>query len=85
MHIKQENEILKEQNKLDKSMHDNTTLHLGLLHKENRKLKKKNKKLNRTIINLKFKLLMKNTRMKLTSKRNIRIRLDVLVEVSKHM
>ena len=33
-HIKQENETLKEQNKFDKAIHDNTTLQLGLWHKK---------------------------------------------------
>ena len=84
-HIKNENEILKEQIKLKKAMHVDTTLHLGLLHKENKKLKKKNKRLNKAIINLRFKLLMKRPRMTLTSKRNRRIRLDVLAEVSEHV
>lgn len=52
-HIKQGNETLKEQNKLDKAIHDNTILHLGLWYKKNRKLKRKNKFLNRAVINLK--------------------------------
>ena len=34
-HIKRENETLKEQGKLDKIIHDNTMLHLGLWKKEN--------------------------------------------------
>ena len=76
---------MKEQNKLDKVIHDNTTLQLALLHKENRKLKKNKKRLNRAIINLKFKLIMKRPRMTLTSKRNKRIWLDVLAEVSEKM
>ena len=84
-HIKNENEILKYQIKLNKEKHDNTTLQLGLFHKENRKFKKNNKRLKKAIINLRFKLLMKMPRMTLTSKRNRRIRLDVLAEVSEHM
>ena len=66
-------------------MHDNNTMQLGLLHKENKKLKKKNKRLNREIINLRFKLLMKRPRMTLISKMNRRISLDVVAEVSEHM
>ena len=61
------------------------TLQLGTLHKENQKLKKKNKKMNRALINLEFKLLIKKPIMTLTSKRNKKIRLDVLAEVSEHM
>ena len=34
-HIKQENEALKEQSKVDKIIHDNTMLHLGLWQKKN--------------------------------------------------
>jgi len=36
-HIQKENEALKEQNKLDKIIHDNAMLHLGLWHKKNKK------------------------------------------------
>jgi len=53
-HIQKENETLKDQNKLDKIIHDNTMLHLGLWHKKNRKLKKKNRRLSRALINLKY-------------------------------
>lgn len=37
-HIKKENETLREQSKLDKAIHDNTILHLGLWYKKNTKL-----------------------------------------------
>jgi len=81
-HIKQENETLKEQNKSDNAIHNNTILHLGLWYKKNRELKRKNKILNRAVINLKYKLLMRKPRMTVTSKKNKRRKLDVLAEVS---
>jgi len=83
-HIKQENEALKEQSKVDKIVHDNTMLHLGLWQKKNRKLKKKCKKLSRALINLKFRCLVKKPRTILASRRKRR-RLDVLAEASEHM
>ena len=83
-HIKNENEALKEQRRLDKIIHDNTMLHLGLWHKKNRKLKKKCKKISRALINLKFRCLMKKPRM-LAAPRKRRRGLDVLAEVSGHM
>lgn len=46
MHIKKENEILKEQTKLDKAIHDNTMLHLAIWYKKNRNLNKKSSTLN---------------------------------------
>ena len=52
-HIKRENETLKEQSRLDKIIHNNTMLHLGLWQKKNRKLKKKSRRLSRALINLK--------------------------------
>lgn len=83
--IQKENETLREQNKLDRAIHDNTMLHLGLWYKKNRKLKRKNKKLNRTLINLKYRLLMKKPRMPVSAKRCKKRKLDVLAEVSKQM
>ena len=84
-HIKQENETLKEQNKLDKEIHDNTILYLGLWYKKNMKLKRKNKILNRIVINLKYKLLMRKPRITVTLKKSKRRKLDVLAEVSEQM
>lgn len=84
-HIKKENETLTEQSKLDKDIHDNTIMHLGLWYKKNRKLKKKNRSLNRIVINLKYRLLMKKPRMAITSKRSKRRKLDALAEVSEKM
>ena len=83
-HIKNENEALKEQRKLDKIIHDNTMLHLGLWQKKNRKLKKKCQKISRALINLKYRCLMKKPRM-LAAPRKRRRGLDVLAEVSRHM
>ena len=84
-HIKQENETLKEQSKLDKAIHDNTILHLRLWYKKNRKLKGNNRSLNRIVINLKYMLLMKKPRMAVTSMKSKRRKLDVLAEVSEKM
>lgn len=80
-YIQKENEALKEQNKLDKIIHDNTMLHLGLWHKKNRKFKRKNKNLNRALINLKYRFLMRKPRMAVAVKKSKK-RLDVLYEVS---
>jgi len=62
-HIQNENETLKEKNKLEKIIHDNTILNLGLWHKKNRKLKKKIRRLKISLINLKYKCLMMKPRM----------------------
>ena len=76
---------MEEQNKLDKAIYDNTTLQLGPWHKKNRKLKKNNNSLNKAIINLKFKILMKKPKMTLNSKKNKIIRLDFLADVSEQI
>jgi len=83
-HIKNENETLREQIRLDKIIHDNTMLHLGLWQKKNRKLKKKCRRLSKALINLKFRCLMRKPRM-LAVPRKRRRGLDVLAEVSEHM
>ena len=83
-HIKNENETLKEQRKLEKIIHDNTILHLGIWQKKNKKLKKKCQKLSRPLINIKFRCLMKKPRM-LAAPRKRRRGLDVLAKVSRHM
>jgi len=59
-------------------------LHLGLWRKKNKKLKRKNKKLNRALINLKYRFLMRRPRMEVGAKK-IKKRLDVLVEVLEQM
>ena len=56
-------------------------LHLGLWHKKNIKLKRKNRKLSRALINLKYRFLMRKPRMEVAAKRSKK-RLDVLAEVS---
>lgn len=83
-HIKRENETLKEQGRLDKIIHNNTMFHLRLWQKKNRKIKKNNRGLNRALINLKFRCIMRKLRMVVVPRKNKR-RLDVLAEVSKHM
>jgi len=83
-HIKQENEALKEQSKVDKIIHDNTMLHLGLWQKKNKKLKKKCRKLSRELINLKFRCLIRKPRMVVAVRKKKR-GLDVLAEASEHM
>lgn len=84
IHIQKENETLKEQNKLDKIIHDNTMLRLGLWHKKNRKLKKKNRRMSRALINLKYRYLMMKPRMIVTIRKKKKS-LDVLAEVSVQM
>lgn len=59
-------------------------LHLGLCHKKNRKLKRKNKKLNRALINLMYKFLIRKPRMGVGAKKSKK-RLDVLAEVLEQM
>ena len=83
-HIKQENEKLKEQSNVDKMVQDNTMLHMGLWQKENKKLKKKCRKLSRALINLKFRCLMKRPRVNVATQRKRR-RLDVLAEASQQV
>lgn len=80
-HIKQENEALKEQSKVDKIIHDNTMLHMGLWQKKNKKLKKKCRKLSRELINVKFRCLIRKPRM-VVAPRKKRRGLDVLAEAS---
>ena len=73
-HIKQENEELKEQSRLDKIIHENTMLHLGLWQKKCRKM-------SRELISLKFRCLMRKPRMVVVPRKRRR-GLDVLVEAS---
>ena len=84
MHIQKENETLREQNKLDRVTHDNTMLHFGLWHKKNKKLKRKNKKLNKALINLKYRFFRRKPRMTVNAKKSKK-RLDVLAEVLEKM
>ena len=84
-HIKNENEILREQVKLKGSINNTLSQKMEGLYKANKKLKKRNRKLNMALVNLKFKTLMRKPRMALTTRRSRKIRLDVLAEVSVQM
>ena len=77
-HIKQENESLKEKNHLEKVISDNTILQLGIWCKKNNKMEKRNGYLNRKVISLKYKLLMKKPIMVITSRKGKKRNLDVL-------
>ena len=55
------------------------------LYKANEKLKKKNKKLSRALINLRFKLFIRKTRIPLNIRQRRKRKLDVLAEFSKYM
>ena len=72
---------MKMHNQIDKTINDNTLLHLGLWLKKNKKLKNRNIYLNRQIINLKYKHPMKKPRVAVTSKRENKLKLNVLAEV----
>lgn len=60
-------------------------LHFGLWDKKNRKLKKKNKKMNKALISLKYIFLMRKPRMAVGAKRSKKRKLDVLAKVSEKM
>ena len=75
---------MKERGNVDKMVHDNTMLHMGLLQKENKKLRKKCKRLDRDLINLRFRCLMKRPRVDISIRRKKR-RLDVLAEASQQV
>ena len=77
-HIKNENEILREQVKLKGNINSTLSQKMEGLYKAN-------KKLNRALINLKFKTLIRKPRMELTTRRSRKKRLDVLAEVSVQM
>ena len=81
-HVKNENEILREQVKLKGSINSTLSQKMEGLYKANKKLKKRNKKLNRALINLKFKTLIRKPKMALTTRRSKKIRLYVLTELS---
>ena len=84
-HIKNENDIMKEQVKLKTDMNSTLSLHMDKVEKANEKLKKRNKKLIRALTNLRFKLVIRKPRRPLTSKQRRRRGLDVLAEVSEFM
>ena len=84
-HIKNENDILREQVKLKSDMNTSLSLQMEKLYKASEKLKKKNKKLSKALINLRFKLVIKKPRRPSTSRKSRRRSLDVLAEVSEYM
>ena len=59
-------------------------LHLSLWQRNNTKLRKRCKKLNKALINLKFRCLMKRPRVNIATQRKKR-RLDVLAEASQQV
>ena len=81
-HIKNENDILKEQVKLKTNMNSTLSLQMDKVEKANEKLKKRNKKLIRALINLRFKLVIRKPRRSLASRQRRRRGLDVLAEAS---
>ena len=84
-HIKNENDILKEQVKLKTDMNSTLSLHIDKVEKANEKLKKRNKKLIRALINLRFKHVIRKPRRSLASRQRRRRGLDVLAEASEFM
>ena len=84
-HIKNDNDILKEQVKLKTNMNSTLSLHIDKVEKANEKLKKRNTKLTRALINLRFKLVIRKPRRSLASRQRRRRGLDVLVEASEFM
>ena len=84
-HIKNENEILREQIKLKGDMNSTLSLQMKKLYKASEKLKNKNKKLSRALTNLTFKLVIRKPRRLLNFRQSRRRGLDVLVEASKYM
>ena len=84
-HIKNENEISREQFKMKSDMNTTLSLQMEKLYKASEKLKKKNKKLSRALINLRFKLVIRKPRMPLNTKQSRKRKLDVLAEFSEYM
>ena len=84
-HIKNENDILREQVKLKSDMNSTLSLQMKKLHKASERLKKKNKKLSRALTNLRFKLVIRKPRRPLNVRKSRRRGLDVLAEVSEYM
>ena len=84
-HIKNENEILREQVKLKSNMNTTLSLQMEKLYKASEKLEKKNKKLSRALINLRLKLVIRKPRMPLNIKKIRKKKLYVVAEVSEYM
>ena len=81
-HIKNENEILREQVKLKGDMNTTLSLQMKKLHKASEKLKKKNKKLSRALINLRFNLIIRKPKRPLIVRKSKIRALYFLAEVS---
>ena len=81
-HIKNENEILKDQIKLKTDMNSTLSLHIKKVEKTNEKLKKRKKKLIRALTNLRFKLVIRKPRRSLASRQRRWRGLDVLAKAS---
>lgn len=64
---------------------ENFLLHISLWYKKNKKLKQKNRALQRQVINLKYNILMKNPWMAVGGKKGKTMKLDVLAKLSKEM
>ena len=83
-HIKQRNEEMKQQADIAKAIQDNTYLHMSMWQKKHSRLKKRCKRLNRALINLKFRCMFKRPKANFSTQRKRR-RLDVLAEASQQM
>ena len=81
-HIKNENEILKDQIKLKTDMNSTLSLHIDKVERTNEKMKTRNKKLIRALTNLRFKLVIRKPRRPLAFRKRRRRGLDVLAEAS---
>jgi len=81
-HIKNENEILKDQIKLKTDMNSTLSLHINKVERTNEKMKTRNKKLIRALTNLRFKLVIRKPRRPLAFRQRRRRGLDVLAEAS---
>jgi len=83
-HIKQRNEEMKQQADIAKAIQDNTFLHMSMWQKKHSRLKKRCRRLNRALINLKFRCMFKRPKVNVSTQRKRR-RLDVLAEASQQV
>ena len=67
---------MKAHNGIQIAKSDNLILHLSLWYKKNKKLKKENREMQREIINLKYKILMKKPRMPVVSRKKKKVNLE---------
>jgi len=75
-HFKNENQALKAQSEIQIAKSDNLIVHLSLWYKNNKKLKKENKMMQREIISLKYKILMRKPRIPIASKKRKTMKLE---------